>query len=329
MRERQAHYPVATQCRLLDVSTSGYYAWQRRGTSARAEADRELLAMIQAIHASSHGTYGAPRIHAELGARGVCVGRKRVARLMRSVSLAGVSRRKRPHTMVRARGAAKAPDLVQRQFSAEAPDRLWVADITYVPTRAGFLYLAVVVDVFSRRVVGWAMESHLRTELVLQALNMALYLRRPQGVIHHSDQGIQYTAYAFGKRCSEWGVRPSMGSVGDCYDNALCESFFASLECELLDCRSFQNHAEARMAVFQYIEGWYNTHRRHSSIGYYAPIAFERRYTSSIQHAEPLTVHQIGATPLLDKSHIIQSVGTGDFLHDPFFAGLEDSSVVE
>ena len=329
MRERQAHYPVATQCRLLDVSTSGYYAWQRRDTSARAEADRELLAMIQVIHASSHGTYGAPRIHAELGARGVCVGRKRGARLMRSVSLAGVSRRKRPHTTVRARGAAKAPDLVQRQFSAEAPDRLWVADITYVPTRAGFLYLAVVVDVFSRRVVGWAMESHLRTELVLQALNMALYLRRPQGVIHHSDQGIQYTAYAFGKRCSEWGVRPSMGSVGDCYDNALCESFFASLECELLDCRSFQNHAEARMAVFQYIEGWYNTHRRHSSIGYYAPIAFERRYASSIQHAEPLTVHQIGATPLLDKSHIIQSVGTGDFLHDPFFAGLEDSSVVE
>ena len=142
-----------------------------------------------------------------------------------------------------------------------------------------------------------AMESHLRTELVLQALNMALYLRRPQGVIHHSDQGIQYTAYAFGKRCSEWGVRPSMGSVGDCYDNALCESFFASLECELLDRRSFQTHAEARMAVFQYIEGWYNTHRRHSSIDYYAPIAFERRYTSSIQHVEPLTVHQIGATP--------------------------------
>ena len=174
---------------------------------------------------------------------------------------------------------------------------MWVADITYVPTRAGFLYLAVVVDVFSRRVVGWAMESHLRTELVLQALNMALYLRRPQGVIHHSDQGIQYTAYAFGKRCSEWGVRPSMGSVGDCYDNALCESFFASLECELLDRRSFQTHAEARMAVFQYIEGWYNTHRRHSSIDYYAPIAFERRYTSSIQHVEPLTVHQIGATP--------------------------------
>ncbi|MFH1560197.1 MAG: IS3 family transposase, partial [Chloroflexota bacterium] len=181
---------------------------------------------------------------------------------------------------------------------AEAPDCLWVADITYVPTRVGFLYLAVVLDVFSRRVVGWAMESHLRTELVLQALNMALSLRRPQDVIHHFDQGAQYTALDFGKRCREWGVRPSMESVGDCYDNALCESFFASLECELLDRRSFQTHAEARMAVFQYIEGWYNTHRRHSSIGYHAPIAFERRYTPSIQQVEPLTVHQIGATPL-------------------------------
>jgi len=168
---------------------------------------------------------------------------------------------------------------------------LWVADITYVPTRVGFLYLAVVLDVFSRRVVGWAMESHLRTELVLQALNVALSLRRAQGVIHHSDQGAQYTAFAFGKRCRERGVRPSMGSVGSCFDNALCESFFASLQCELLDRRSFQTYAEARMAVFQYIEGWYNTHRRHSSIGYYAPIAFERRYTSSIQQVEPHTVH--------------------------------------
>ena len=263
-------------------------AWH---VGARAEADWELLSMIQAIHAGSHGTYGAPRIHAELGAQGVRVGRKRVARLMHSVALAGVSRRKRPHTTVRSRGTAKAPDLVQRQFTAEAPDRLWVADITYVPTGAGFLYLAVVVDVFSRRVVGWAMESHIRTELVLQTLNMALYLRRPQGVIHHSDQGIQYTAYAFGKLCREWSVRPSMGSVGDCYDNALCESFFASLECELLDRRFFQTHAEARMAVFQYIEGWYNTHRRHSSIGYHAPIAFERRYTSTIQQVETPTVH--------------------------------------
>ena len=219
MRAHRACYPVATQCRLLGVFTSGYYAWQQRGTSARAKADQGFLVMVKAIHTRSRGTYGAPRIHAELAAEGVRVGRKRVARLMRSVALVGVSRRKRPHTTVRAQGIAKAPDLVKRQFTAEAPDRLWVADITYVPTRVGFLYLAVVLDVFSRRVVGWAMESHLRTELVIQSLNMALSLRRPQDVIHHSDQGIQYTAHAFGKRCREWGVRPSMGSVGSSYEN--------------------------------------------------------------------------------------------------------------
>ena len=215
------------------------------------------------------------------------MGRKRVARLMRSTGLAGISRRKRPRTTMKAQGVSAAPDLVQRQFNAEAPDRLWVADITYVGTRAGFLYLAVVVDVFSRRVVGWAMEPHLRTELVLQALNMALYLRRPRSVIHHSDQGAQYTALAFGKRCRQAGVRPSMGPTGSCYDNALCESFFASLECELLDRRTFQTHADARMAVFSYIEGWYNTHRRHSAIQYHSPITFER---STAQHVEPSTV---------------------------------------
>ena len=214
---------------------------------------------------------------------------KRVARLMRSTGLAGISRRKRPRTTVRAQGVCAAPDLVQRQFTAEAPDRLWVADITYVRTRAGFLYLAVVLDVFSRRVVGWAMEPHLRTELVLQALNMALYLRRPRNVIHHSDQGTQYTALAFGKRCQEAGVMPSMGSAGSCYDNALCESFFASLECELLDQRIFQTYADARMAVFACIEGWYNTHRRHSAIQYHSPITFERRFATA-QCVEPLTV---------------------------------------
>ena len=291
MKAHQAHYPVATMCRLLGVSTSGYYGWQRREPSARWRVDQKLMVRITTIHRQSHDTYGAPRIHAELAAEGVRVGRKRVARLMRSTGLVGISRRKRPKTTLRARGASVAPDLVQRQFTAETPDRLWVADITYVRTRVGFLYLAVVLDVFSRRVVGWAMEPHLLTELVLKALNMALSLRRPQGVIHHSDQGSQYTAFAFGKRCREAGVRPSMGSVGSCYDNALCESFFASLECELLDRRTFQTYAEARMDVFAYIEGWYNTHRRHSSIQYDSPITFERRFSPSTQHIEPLTVH--------------------------------------
>ena len=289
MKAYQAHYPVVTMCRLLGVSTSGYYGWLRREPSARWQADQGLLARITAIHKRSRGTYGAPRIHAEMAAEGVRVGRKRVARLMRTTGLAGISRRKRPKTTVRSQQARPAPDLVQRQFTAEAPDRLWVADITYVRTGAGFLYLAVVLDVFSRRVVGWAMERHLRTELVLQALNMALYLRRPQGVIHHSDQGTQYTSLAFGKRCQEAGVRPSMGSAGSCYDNALCESFFASLECELLDQRSFHTHTEARYAVFAFIEGWYNTHRRHSAIQYHSPIGFERRFACA-QHVEPLTV---------------------------------------
>jgi putative transposase len=167
---------------------------------------------------------------------------------------------------------------VQREFRAEGPNRLWVADITYVPTWEGFLFLSVVLDAFSRRVVGWAMASYLRTELVLDALDMALFRRKPRDVIHHSDQGTQYTSYAFGKRCEQAGVRPSMGSVGDCYDNAMCESFFATLECELIDRSSFRSRAEARRAIFEFIEGWYNRSRRHSALGYCSPLEYERRY---------------------------------------------------
>jgi putative transposase len=215
-------------CRVLEVSTSGYYAWCKRSPSARAQADAELTSRMNAIHERSHETYGAPRVHAELEAEGIQVGRKRVARLMRTAGLVGVSRRKWITTTVRDRNARPAPDLVERNFVAPGPNRLWVADITYIPTWAGFLYLAVVLDAFSRRIVGWAMETHLRTELVLEALNMALAQRRPAGVIHHSDQGTQYTSIAFGMRCRESGVRPSMGSVGDCFDNAMCESFFAA-----------------------------------------------------------------------------------------------------
>ena len=164
---------------------------------------------------------------------------------------------------------------------------MWVADITYIPTWAGFLYLAVVLDVFSRRIVGWAMETYLRTELVLKALNMALGQRRPAAVIHHSDQGSQYTSLAFGKRCDEAGVRPSMGSVGDCFDNAMCESFFATLECELLGRRSFKTQIEARIAVFQFIEGWYNPHRRHSAIAYLSPIDYENTYRQKTWYRSP------------------------------------------
>jgi len=178
-------------------------------------------------------------------------------------------------------------DTVERDFNANVPNQLWVADITYVPTWAGFLYLAVVVDAFSRRVVGWSMANHLRTELVLNALNMALSQRRPEQVIHHSDQGCQYTSIAFGKRCRETGVRPSMCSVGDCFDNGLCESFFATLECELLDRHSFRTQAEARTAFFEFIEGWYNPSRRHSGVDYLSPLNYERRYEGSLVNESP------------------------------------------
>ena len=256
MKGHRAAYAIATMCRMLGVSTSGYYAWQYRAPSARAQYDAELTMTIHTIHLESRGTYGAPRVHAELAAQGIRVGRKRVARLMRAARVQGVSRRKWVTTTTRDPEARPAPDLVQRDFTVDGPDRLWVADITYVPTGAGFLYLAVVLDAWSRRVVGWAMATHLRTELVLAALDMALEQRRPQGVIHHSDHGCQYTAIAYGQRCLAFGVRPSMGSVGDAYDNALCESFFATLECELLDRERFRTPAEARRALFDFIEGW-------------------------------------------------------------------------
>lgn len=263
-------------CRVLHVSSSGYYAWCKRQPSERTRADQELSKRIHEIHEKSKGTYGAPRIHAELAdVDDLHVGRKRVARLMRAAGLQGVSRRKAPHTTQRQPGARPAPDLVQRDFTAEAPNRLWVADITYIATRTGWLYLAVVVDAWSRKVVGWAMSTHLQTALVMDALRMAIQQRHPEDVIHHSDQGSQYTALAFGQRCHQAGVRPSMGSVGDCFDNALCESFFATLECELLDRSTFHNQPEARQAVFAFIEGWYNPQRRHSAIDYLSPNRYE------------------------------------------------------
>ncbi len=269
-------------CRVLDVSTSGYYAWRNREPSQTARDDTMLTEQIRCIHAYSRGTYGAPRIHAELKDQQVRVGCKRVARLLRDVGLQGVSRRKAPTTTRRRSEARPAPDLVERDFTASGPDELWVADITYVPTTAGFLYLSVVLDAFSRRIVGWSMANHLRTELVLSALEMALAQRKPEGVIHHSDQGSQYTSIAFGQRCQEAGVRPSMGSVGDCYDNAMCESFFATLECELLDRERFETRAEARMAVFRFIEGWYNPHRRHSALAYQSPMVYEEKHLSEL-----------------------------------------------
>lgn len=277
MKAHQARWAVATQCRVLEVSSSGYYAWLRREPSTRVKANLVLGDVIEALHRSSRGTYGRPRIQADLRDEGIHVSDKRVARLMRERKLQGASRRKGYKTTVRDLDARPAPDLVDRNFKAAAPDQLWVADITYVPTAAGFLFVAIVLDVFSRRVVGWAMATHLRTELVLDALNMAVYRRRPAGVIHHSDQGCQYTSIAFGKRCGEANIRPSMGSVGDCYDNAMCESFNATLECELLVTHRFKTQREASLAVFEFIEGWYNPKRRHTAIGFISPVEYERR----------------------------------------------------
>lgn len=280
MKAHQAAHSIPTMCRVLAVSASGYYAWVKRRPSRRTIDDGRLLEQIRHFHHASRGTYGTPRLHRDLRAAGVRVGRKRVARLLKAAGLRGVSRRKWITTTMRAPHARPAPDLVQRRFTATGANQLWVADITYVPTASTTLYLAVVLDVWSRRVIGWAMESALRTELVLAALNMAIAQRRPHQVIHHSDQGTQYTAIAFGTRCREAGVRPSMGSVGDCYDNALCESFFATLECELLDRVRFATPRDARLGVFDFIEGFYNSRRRHSALDYEAPLVFEQQHAA-------------------------------------------------
>jgi len=271
-------HDIRPMCRALGVSSSGYYAWLDREPSERSKADAELLKTIERIHHEARGTYGVPRVHATLAAEDIHVGRKRVARLMKSVCLEGVSRRRKHRTTVRDKRARPAPDLVERNFTASQANQLWVADITYVPTWSGFLYLAVVLDVWSRRVVGWAMDTGLHTQVVLDAMNMAIEQRQPTNVIHHSDQGCQYTSIAFGLRCREVGIKPSMGSVGDAYDNALCESFFATLECELLDRRRFRTQVEARMAIFDFIEGFYNPRRRHSALDYRSPVEYENEH---------------------------------------------------
>ena len=286
MSANQACFPVATMARVLGVSKAGYYAWVRRPSSAHAVADEALLKRVRTVHASSRQTYGAPRVHADLQAQGERHGRKRIARLMRLAGLVGASHRHGgPTTTRRDKDTRPAPDLVDRDFSASEPYQLWVADITYVPTLAGFLYLAIVLDAWSRKIIGWSMANHLRTDLVLDAMEMAVGQRRPKDVIHHSDQGSQYTSVAFGKRCGQAGVRPSMGSVGDAYDNAMAESFFSTLEAELLSRRRFASQAEARMACFSYIEGWYNPVRLHSALGYRSPMNYE----ATMQTAEANT----------------------------------------
>ncbi len=273
---------LRSACKALQISKSGYYEWLDRLPSKRAIANVALSSQIKEIHTTSDETYGVPRIRAELRNTGQRVGKNRIAHLMQAAKLKGVSRRRSwVVTTARDKSHKPAPDLVKRQFTATDVNQLWVADMTYIPTWQGFIYLAAVTDVFSRKVVGWQFGERMTSDLVLDALNMAVAQRKPEGVIHHSDQGSQYTSIAFGNRCKEMGVRPSMGTVGDAYDNAMAESFFASLECELIARRTWKSKLEARLAVFTWIESWYNPRRLHSSLDYQSPISFERNWADS------------------------------------------------
>ena len=286
----QAKLPVASMCDTLSVSKSGYYDWRDRAPSKRAQANTALTAQIKAAHTMSDATYGMPRIRAQLADQGVVASRKRIAHLMRAAKVAGVSRRRAwCVTTERNKRDRPAPDLVNRQFVATDINQLWVADMTYIPTWQGFVYLAVVTDVFSRKVVGWAFGQHMTADLVIAALDMALFTRKPKSVIHHSDQGSQYTSIAFGQRCKAMGVRPSMGTVGDAYDNAMAESFFASLECELIDRRVWQTKTQARLDIFTWIESWYNPRRLHSGIGQMSPNNFERKHAQQKKEKRPIT----------------------------------------
>jgi putative transposase len=277
--EEKSHHPVSRLTRVLGVSRAGFYAWQGRPPSQRARTDAALTARIQAIHDETDGIYGAPRIHAELAdEHGVQVGRKRVARLMRAVGIEGVSRRRfRVGTTTPGGEAPAAPDLVERDFAATRPNELWFADITYVPTWQGWLYLAAVVDACSRYCVGWSMRDDLKADLVYDALGMAVTRRRPDAdLIHHSDRGSQYRSLVYGKLLAESGIAASMGSRGDAYDNAAMESFMASIKTELINRRRFKTKEEARTAIFTYIEVFYNPRRRHSALGHKSPAAYEK-----------------------------------------------------
>jgi putative transposase len=273
---------VAVACRVLQVSTSGYYEWRGRAPSVRAIADQTLTVQIREIHTCSRGSYGVPRVHAELRlGRGVRCSRKRVARLMRAARLCGIYVRRRR------RGCPAPPvhdDLVRRLFVADAPNRLWLTDITEHPTREGKVYLAAVLDVYGRRVVGWSIADHLRAELVVDALEMARWRRRPAPgqTVLHSDRGAQYTSWAFGHRLRDAGLLGSMGRVGSAYDNAMMESFFSTLQRELLDRKSWTTRKELASAIFEWIEAWYNPRRRHTSIDDLSPVDYERLYTAAV-----------------------------------------------
>ena len=272
----KTNYSVSILCKVLKVSRSGYYAWRDRPPSKRTKENAALTERIREVHHTSRGTYGYPRVHAELRALGVRCSRKRVARLMRKDGLRGCMReRRRKHTTRQDPLAVPAPDLVERNFVAVAPNKLWTADVTYLPTDEGFLYLAFILDVYSRKVVGWSMANHLRSELVAATLQMAICRRNPSaGLIHHSDRGVQYTALSFGRKLEEAGIVPSMSRVGSALDNAISESFVSTLKSEIGVSR-YPTRQAARESVFEFIELFYNRVRRHSSLGYLSPAEYE------------------------------------------------------
>lgn len=279
----KAHFPVSLLCKIIGVSKSGYYAWKSRPPSQRSRQDAALTERIAEVHKRSRETYGYPRVHAKLCVLGVRCGRGRVARLMRKAGIRGCMRGRKKRTTRRDPLATPAPDLVRRNFRATAPDRLWTADITYMRTDEGFLHLAFVLDVYSRRIVGWSMASHLRTELVVDALEMAAWRRKPKaGLVHHSDRGTHYTALSFGKKLEEVGIVPSMGRAGSALDNAISESFVSTLKVELVHRHRFPTREAARSAVFEYLEGFYNRRRLHSSLDYLSPESYEKLRTKEV-----------------------------------------------
>jgi transposase InsO family protein len=282
IREHAADYPIEVMCEVLGVSRSGYYAWASRLESARAVEDRAVAAEIRTAHEDSRGRYGSPRVHAALRAHGRRVGRKRVARLMRGMGLSARRKRRFRRTTDSKHAYPVAPNLLGRDFTASAPNRVWLADLTYIPTREGWLYLAVVLDLFSRQVVGWAMAEHLGHELALAALDMAIARQRPApGLTHHSDRGVQYAAHEYRKRLQQHGMLCSMSRKGDCWDNAPMESFYATLKGELVEQRDYLTRDEARADVFQYVEGWYNRRRLHSALGYLTPAQAIARFQAA------------------------------------------------
>jgi len=285
---KKAEHSITIMCRVLDVSRSGYHAWARRPPSPRAVEDARLTERIRVLHKLRRGVYGSPRIWADLVLDdGERIGRKRVERLMRQAGLSGLITKKWKSTTVRVPGVRVADDLLDRDFVADAPNQRWVADITYLRTWEGWLYLVAVQDLYSRRIVGWAMADHMRTELVTDALEMALAQRRPEpGLIWHSDQGSQFVSLAFGQQARRAGIAQSMGSRGDCYDNAVAESFFATLKKELIHRRSWPTKAELRTEVFDYVEVFYNRQRRHRHLGQLSPAQFE---ATNITHEDQIT----------------------------------------